>query len=280
MRPASFGREIASTVMKAAVVIMSIFAVVVLISWFYEAEQSISDGSCNIAVLPIEGVILPYHGLIETPLAITPEVVDSFITAAEQEDSIKGILIKVDSGGGTPVASQRIAERIRNAQKPVVGLVGDMAASGGYMVAAAADQLVASPMSTVGSIGVNMSYLEGSQKNEEEGVTYVQLISGKFKDAGTPFRPITDEERDLFMEDLDIVHDEFVKIVSEYRNLPIADVENLADGAAMPGTRALEHKLIDTLGGIPETIGVIAALTDLNATDVRLCEYVRPLLPF
>jgi len=244
----------------------------------YETEQTISDGTCNVAFLPLEGTILPFYGLVDAPLVITPEFVDSFMYDAEEEEGIEAVLVEINSPGGTPVASERIAERLHNSSLPVVVLIGDIAASGGYMVAAAGDHVIASPMSDVGSIGVNMSYVEESKKNEEEGLTYVQLTSAEFKDAGSPDRSITDAERELFQKDLDMLHKEFVNIVAEYRGLDVSTVERLANGASMPGVRALEEKLVDSLGGWNEARGVLSVLIGKTVEETVICSYENDLL--
>jgi protease-4 len=275
----SFGREAAGVVFKAFVVVLTIVLVVVSLTALYEIESVISDGTCNIAVLPLEGTILPYYGLVDVPLVVTPEMVETFLTDAEAERSIKAVLLEINSPGGTPVASQRIAERLKSSTLPVVGMIGDVGASGGYMVAAATEYLIASSMSDVGSIGVNMSYVEQSQQNEEEGLTYVQLTTGKFKDAGSPDRPITDEERALFQRDLDIVHNEFIDLVANYRNMDRDKVAALADGSTMTGSRALENGLVDEIGGRASARSVLATILELPEEDVVFCEYeAAPLL--
>lgn len=266
--------------LRAVVVVVTIFLVVMGISAFYNVSTEISDGSCNIAVYPLEGAILPFTGIAGYDLVTTPEGLEAFMNAAEQEPTIEGVLVEINSPGGTPVASERIAERLRTSTLPVVGLAGDMAASGAYMVAAATDYLVASPMSEVGSIGVNMSYVEESQKNEDDGLTYVQLTTGKFKDAGSPERPITDEERELFMKDLEIVHNYFVDLVSKYRGLPREDVVALADGATMTGVRALDAHLVDSLGGREVAANAFATMLGKDIADIHFCEYKPDLLPF
>lgn len=275
----SFGREVANVLLRVIAVIGTIVGVIFAIGWLYETEQTIGDGTCNVAFLPLEGTILPFYGLVDAPLVITPEFVDSFMNDAEEEEGIDAILVEINSPGGTPVASERIAERLHNSSVPVVVLIGDIAASGGYMVAAAADHIVASPMSDVGSIGVNMSYVEESKKHEEDGVTYVQLTSAEFKDAGSPDRAITDAERELFQKDLDILHKEFVNLVAEYRGLEVSTVERLANGASMPGVRALEEKLVDTLGGWPEARGVLSALIGKSVEETIICDYKGEFLP-
>lgn len=283
MQP-SYGRELASIVTKSFFTIATFVTIIVLtisvLTVQFDDQIFISDGSCNIAVLPIDGVILPYNGLEGFELVITPETVNAFMDAAEHDENIDGVLIEINSPGGTPVASHRIAERLHESSLPVVGLIGDVGASGGYMVAAASDFLIASPMSDVGGIGVNMSYVEQSQQNEEEGLTYVQLVTGKFKDIGSPDRPITDEERALLQQDLDIIHNEFIDIVAEYRELPRPQVEQLADGASMPGQRALDNELIDALGNRAQAMVALAGFSESSIDDIELCEYDRGFLLF
>lgn len=276
----SFGREVSNVLLRSLAVVGTIILVVVALGYLYESEQAISDGSCNIAFYPIEGTILPFNGLVDVPLVITPEEVDQYIALAEAEEAIEGIIIEINSPGGTPVASERIARRISSTELPVVVVVGDIAASGGYLVASAADHIVASPMSDVGSIGVNMSYIEESKKNEEEGLTYVQLTSAEFKDAGSPDRAITEAERERFQADLNLIHDEFVSLVAKYRNLSSEEVHSLADGSSMPGARALEYKLVDSLGGLPESRAAMAALLGKSLEETTVCEYTPPPLIF
>lgn len=276
----SFGREIASVVMKAVVVVLTVLAVIISVSALFEAKSAVGDGMCNVAVLPVEGTILPFYGLIDAPLVVTPEMIESFMDAAEKQGNIDAVLVEVNSPGGTPVAAQRIAERLRNSTLPVVGVIGDIGASGGYMIAAATDYLIASPMSAVGSIGVTMSYVENSKKNEEEGLTYVQLTTGKFKDSGSPDKAISDEERALFQKDLDSIHKDFINMVAIYRNKSTEDIAALADGSTMVGTRALETGLIDKLGGRVEAKEALARILNIETKDVVFCEYNSGLLPF
>lgn len=276
----TLGRELGVIVFKSGIIVVTILLVFVGISALFEYEEAISDGMCNVAVYPLEGVILPYYGLVDAPLVTTPTDVEDFLAAAENEVSIKAILLEINSPGGTPVASERIAERLQSSELPVVGLIGDQGASGGYMIAAATDYLVASAMSDVGSIGVNMSYVEESEKNEEDGLTYVQLTTGKFKDIGSPDRPITDEERELLQRDLDVVHNHFIDLVSRYRDLPRSEVDVLADGSTMTGTRAFENKLIDAIGGRSVARESLAKLLGLDAEEVIFCEYEQPILSF
>ncbi len=269
----SLGREIFIIAFKAFTVLATLIIILVGIGTLYETKSSISDGTCNVAVLPIEGTIIPYAGAMDSAMIVTPDMVNAFMDTAEKQRDIKAVLIEINSPGGTPVAAQRIAERIHNSPLPSVGLIGDMGASGGYMIAASTNYLIASPMSDVGSIGVNMSYVENSKQNDDNGLTYVHLTAGKFKDAGSPDKPITEEERALFQKDLDLVYNEFVNMVANYRHKSADDVKKIADGATMVGSRALENGLIDKLGGRQEAKEALAKMLNKNISDISFCEY-------
>jgi len=270
---------LSKSVVTVVTVVAVIFVSAAALDTLWEAEPGISDGACNIAVFPLEGAILPFVGLADFALVITPQTVNDYLSAAEADPLIDGFLLEVNSPGGTPVASEQIAERLAASDLPVVGLIGDIGASGGYLAAAASDFLIASAMSDVGGIGVNMSYVEESQKNEEEGLTYVQLITGEYKDIGSPNRPITEAERELLQADLDLIHNEFIDQIAEYRDLDRDRVVVLADGATMPGRRAIEADLIDAIGGRTQAQAAFAALLDKPLTEVEFCEYDPPILP-
>jgi protease-4 len=191
---------------------------------------------------------------------------------AENDPNIGGILVRIDSTGGTPVASEVLADAIKALSLPVVALIREYGTSGGYLAASGADAIFASPLSDVGSIGITMSYVENVKKNAEEGLSYVSLSSGRFKDAGSPNRSLTSEERALFERDLKILHDVFVQKVSENRGVPVADIAKLADGSSMPGALALEHKLIDQLGNQDSTRPWFAEKLGLSAEEIVFCE--------
>ncbi|MFM2424120.1 MAG: hypothetical protein RLZZ70_511 [Candidatus Parcubacteria bacterium] len=275
----SFGREVASVLLKVVAVVITIVLLVLTLGAFAYSFTAISDGSCNIAVMPIDGMIMPFgNGYQYGDFVTTPKDVRDFIAALEYEYAIEGVMFEINSPGGTPVASEAIANAIALLEMPNIALIGDLAASGGYMVAAAADTIVASPMSDVGSIGVTMSYTEESEKNKEEGVTYVPLNSGKFKDIGSPNKPITDEERTLLEGRLAEVHDYFIDMVSRFRNIDRTEVAALADGSTLTGTKAVEKKLVDTLGGREVAKELFAAKLNKDKSEIQFCEYVPHLL--
>lgn len=268
----TFRREAATIIFKAGVAIFSIIFIFAFIDSWYKIEN-VSDGSCNIAVLPIEGVILPFNGFEDYPLIITPSTVREFIGKAEADENIKGLLLEINSPGGTPVAAEQISDYISNSSLPSIGLIGDVGASGAYLVAASTDTVIASAMSDVGSIGVTMSYLENTAKNEEEGISFVELTSGKYKESGNPNRELGEEERAMFEADLNLVHDEFVRQIAQYRNKPIEEIQALADGSSMPGIKALEKGLIDQIGSRTTAKELFSAKLGLGVEEIVFCEY-------
>ncbi len=275
----SFGRELASVLLKVFAVLLTIVIIIGMIGFFSFNLLSVSDGECNIAVMPINGVIMPFgSGVMYEEFVTTPADVRDFLATLEYETMIEGVLFEINSPGGTPVASEDIATQIAVLEMPNIALVGDVAASGGYMIASAADTIVASPMSDVGSIGVTMSYTEESEKNKEEGITYVPLNSGKFKDTGSPNKPLSEEERTLLEGQLQEVHNYFVDLVSKYRNINRDDVAALADGSTLTGTKAQENKLVDILGGREAAKEAFAVKLGKDKSEIKFCEYVPPLI--
>jgi len=150
------------------------------------------------------------------------------------------------------VAGEEIANAIKNSDKPVVAYIREMGASSAYWAISSASKIFASENSNVGDIGITSSYLSDAGKNAKDGLTYEQLSAGKFKDAGNTDKPLTAEERALFMRDVNIVYQNFIKDVAQNRNIPIDKVSSMADGATVLGLKGKELGLIDVIGGLPE----------------------------
>ncbi|MBI4250189.1 S49 family peptidase [Candidatus Uhrbacteria bacterium] len=175
------------------------------------------------------------------------------ITDAEKDSRIKAILLEVDSYGGYPVAGEEVANALRRASKPTVALIREAGDSAAYMAASGADRIFASANSDVGSIGITMSYLDNVEKNKKDGLTYMLLSAGKYKDTGDPDKPLSDDEKKLLMRDVNILHQNFISLVAKNRNLNVEKVKKLSDGSAMLGAMALKNGLIDQIGGSFET---------------------------
>lgn len=222
-----------------------------------DTEAICLEGS-NVAVINIHGEIVTYlsepTSSEESDLAPSDSVSSEYVIAQideiEKDDNIKALILDIDSVGGSPVASEEIMNAIKKMLKPSIVVIRESAYSGAYLIASGTDKIYASEMSDIGGIGVTMSYLDYSQMNKQEGITYQQLSSGKFKDSGDPDKELTAEEKELFMRDIKIMYDIFVKRVSENRKLDIEKVKKLADGSTMLGQAAKENGLIDEIGDI------------------------------
>ncbi|OGY55712.1 MAG: hypothetical protein A2912_01210 [Candidatus Buchananbacteria bacterium RIFCSPLOWO2_01_FULL_40_23b] len=221
------------------------FVVIPLLSTFLFDEKSVG----NVAIIPIHGVITGdgeasyMYGQTVSSL----QIID-YIKAADQNKAVKVILLEINSPGGSPVASDEIATAVKKAQKPVVALIRESGASGGYWIASAADHIIAHKMSLTGSIGVVASHLEFSGLMEKYGVGYERLIAGEVKDMGTPFKKMSEYEIGIMQKKLDILHDYFIDEVAANRKLAREKVKKLATGEVYLGVEAKQLGLVDELG--------------------------------
>lgn len=216
------------------------------------------DSNCSVLGINLHGTLLTYippknenDSLTNTDV-VASEDVDYSIKQANDDPNIKAILIEVDSSGGLPVAGSEIASTIKDSAKPVIAVIRQSGLSAAYWAISSAEHIFASKNSDVGSIGVTSSYLDNVGKNKKDGIDYVQLIAGKYKDAGNPDKPLTDEEKQLFLRDLNIIHNNFIRDVADYRGISVADVQKIADGSSVLGEQAKKLHLIDEIGGLPE----------------------------
>lgn len=242
----------------------------------YNASTYIGDGICNIAVVPIQGEISSYGASFDEfgNQAVTTIMGDTLalIDQAETEPGILGVMALVDSPGGSPGAADLITTELKKSALPNAAFIINAGLSAAYLISTGADTIIASPYSDVGSIGVTMSYLNYSKQNAEQGIDYIALSSGKFKDYASPDKELTEEERALIERDLAIWHDVFVKQVAENRNLPVEEVAKLADGSSLPSSLALEAKLIDKIGDKDTVRQWFAEKLNLTPEEIVFCE--------
>ena len=221
-------------------------------------SDNTTDENCTVTGINLHGILVTYipnHAENDSLFnydSVSSENIMGAIKDANANPNIKAIVIEVDSGGGSPTAGDEIANAVKNSEKPVVAFVREVGASSAYWAISSADKIFASKNSNVGSIGVTSSYLSNVSKNAKDGYTYEQISVGKYKDSGSPDKPLTQEERDLFMRDNLIVYQNFIEAVSKNRNIPIGKVKSFSDGATVLGVKAKELDLIDTIGGISE----------------------------
>lgn len=176
---------------------------------------------------------------------------------AIKNDHVKGILLRINSPGGTVSASQEITGAVkafRKTDRPVVVSMGDMTASGGYYVASASDRILAEPGSLTGSIGVIMHLMNFKGLTDKIGVQEEVIKTGQFKDIGSNYRPITPEERKILQTLCMDSYDQFVSAVAEGRKMSPADVRRIGDGRVYSGRQALKLHLVDELGGYDQSL--------------------------
>ncbi|HQT96337.1 MAG: hypothetical protein B7Z62_01980 [Deltaproteobacteria bacterium 37-65-8] len=173
-----------------------------------------------------------------------------------KDDSVKAIVLRIDSPGGGVGPSQEIYEEVKKARakKPVLASMGALAASGGYYIACAAQRVYANPGTITGSIGVVMPFMNVKDLVEKIGVKGMTVKSGVFKDIGSPMRDMTPQERELLQGVVDNVHLQFVNAVAAGRNLDREDVLRIADGRIFTGEQARGLGLVDVLGNLEDAI--------------------------
>ena len=234
-------------------------ALMIFWDWLAEGEDNLL-GREYLAAVRVEGFIGDTGKLL------------AWIERLTRDKSVKGVLLRVNSPGGSAAASHELYDALKRlaAKKPVYASMGSVAASGGLMVALAAQRVLATPSTITGSIGVKMEIPQVQGLMEKLGLHRESITSGKYKDAGTPFRPMTEDERKYLATIIDDMHKSFVTLVAEARKLPAEKVQAIADGRILTGARALELGLVDGLGGQAETLDQLRAAAHV--------EYKTPLL--
>jgi protease IV len=197
---------------------------------------------------------------------------------AQKDTKVKAIVLRINSPGGTVTASDIIYRELESFRKssgvPIIASMMDVAASGGYYIALAADTIVAHPTTVTGSIGVIMISLNAEGLMQKVGLAANTIKSGERKDMGSPFRALTPEERAIFQSVIDDLQRQFVAKVVERRKLPAATAATLADGRIYTADQALGHKLIDHIGYVPDAITIARKAASLD--EAKVVVYKRP----
>ncbi|HNM26645.1 MAG TPA: signal peptide peptidase SppA, partial [Saprospiraceae bacterium] len=194
-----------------------------------------------------------------------------------QDDNIKAIVLRINSPGGSVLASENILREIqlcREAGKPVVVSMGDLAASGGYYIACQADSIFAEPNTITGSIGV-FGMVPNLQKTMKEnlGVTVDTVRTGKYSAFGTPFIQFSPEEERIIQASVDQIYEDFLQKVATGRHMTRDQVHEIAQGRVWTGTRAQQIGLVDGIGGLDRAMASAARLANLE--KYRTVEYPR-----
>jgi protease-4 len=215
---------------------------------------------------------------IEGPIMDSSQAVGELQDFAE-DPLVKAIVVRIDSPGGGVAPSQEIYNAVKRVRrehnKTVVASMGTVAASGGYYIAVATDRILANPGTLTGSIGVIMQTANFQELLEKIGVKSVVVKTGKFKDLGSPFRPMMEEERLLLQSVMNDTLSQFVEAVADGRSMDAAEVEQLADGRVFTGRQAKSVLLIDEIGDLHDAIKLAGELGGIEGTP-RVLETTKP----
>jgi protease-4 len=205
---------------------------------------------------------------------IGSEKISAEIRKARKDDKIKAIVLRVNSPGGSALASDVIWREVVLARevKPMVVSMGDVAASGGYYIACAADTILAQPNTITGSIGV-FGVLMNAQKmvNNKLGIMIDTVKTNRFADLGTPFRPLSEVERDIIQNGVNEIYLDFITKVAQGRGMTTAEIDSIGQGRVWSGEDALEIGLVDLLGGIDDAVEIAAGMAKVE--NYRVVEY-------
>ena len=218
----------------------------------------------KIAVIYATGAIESGEGDDKT---IGSERISKAIAEARKDEKVKAIVLRVNSPGGSALASDVIWREVVLAKKvkPVVVSMGDVAASGGYYIACAANKIYASPNTITGSIGVFGVMFNGQKfLNNKLGITIDTVKTGKHSDLGSIYRPLTADERAVIQQEVEHVYDLFTKKVAEGRKKTQAEIDSIGQGRVWSGTDAMKIGLIDAFGGLNDAIADAAKMAKLD----------------
>lgn len=239
-------------------------------------KKSLKDD--QIAVIYASGEIESGEGASDK---IGSETVSKAIREARLNDKIKAIVLRVNSPGGSALASEVIwrEAELANKVKPVVVSMGDVAASGGYYISASSRKIYASPNTITGSIGV-FGLIFNAQKmfNNKLGITIDTVKTNRLSDFGSMTRPLTAEEKQIFQQSVEKVYDTFTKRVAAGRKMPQANVDSIGQGRVWSGVEAKKIGLIDEFGGLHDAIEAAAKMAQV--AKYRLVELPKQKDPF
>ena len=252
------------------IVLLASLGLCLLVAYGLSMRQDrVSWGGDAVGLLRIEGGI----GMATAAGAgVNSEVILDQIRQAEGDDRVKALVVFINSPGGTVVPADEIYRALREATKPVVAVMGDVAASGGYYIACGADRLYAHPATITGSIGVYGRLLNAAELLDKLGVEGIIVRSGDSKAVGNIFERPTAEQLAIEQAIVDELHELFVQAVIEGRGLEAGAVRELADGRPYTGRQALELGLIDELGGLSDAIQEAARLGGIEG-EPEVIEY-------
>ena len=259
---------------KKVVLIIGFIIFATIVGFYDRAVQKISP---NVSVLPKPAIlVIPVEGVISsTGTDWNSSIVDAIasqLESAKETKSIKAVILRINSPGGTVGASQEIYQsimRFRNeTEKPVIVSIMDIGASGAYWIAMAGDYIFAQPGSIVGSLGVITQTLDLTDVKKKYGVGLRTYKAGQYKDLLNPWRE--PEKGDEWIENtmLTSIHNQFKETLIDRRNITEENLEKIADGRIFSGQDALNQNLVDQVGGFYDAIQYASSISKMSDPDI------------
>lgn len=228
-------------------------------------------GIAKVGIIEMNGQIMGEAPISFFPTAaLTPEYVKEQIKLAEKAN-VDAIIFKINSPGGTVLATKKIGDAIKKLNVTTIAVIDEVGASGGYWAASAADIVIADEMSIVGSIGVLSQSLEFSGLMEKYGVRDQTITGGEYKDIGSPFREMTEEERAILQSKIDTIHQYFINEIASNRGMSQEEVEKVATGLFYLGGEAKALGLVDEIGGMDLAREIIKK--QFNVTELQEIQF-------
>lgn len=250
------------TFKKLLLVVAAIFAGVLLLlagcilvaGWLFSSEDDYVKPGSAVGLVEVRGMILDSREPIRQ------------LRHFMKKDDIKAVVLRIDSPGGVVGPSQEIHDEVKKlaAKKKVVVSMGSVAASGGYYIAAPATIIYANPGTITASIGVLIKFSNIEGLMDKLGIKSTTIKTGQYKDAGSPNRTLSAEERAMFQAVIDSTHEQFVRAVAEGRKLSLEDVRRIADGRILSGEQAKAVKLVDKLGNMQDAVAEAGRLAGIT----------------
>ncbi|QBA63348.1 signal peptide peptidase SppA [Muriicola soli] len=231
-------------------------------------KKSIYKGSDRIAVIYAQGEILYGEG---GPNYIGQGLINRALIRARKDDKVKAVVLRVNSPGGSALTSDVIWREVEltKKEKPVVVSMGDVAASGGYYIAAGADKILAEPTTITGSIGVFGTVPNISELAEDIGINAEQVETNRNSTEYSLFEPMTPQFRGVVSESIEATYQTFLSRVAEGRNISMERADSLAQGRVWSGSEALKIGLVDQLGGLEDALDEAAELAEITSFSIR-----------
>jgi protease-4 len=221
----------------------------------------------KVAIIPVKGEITSggcSSSIFGSSACADVTVIKEMLDKANEDDSVRAIVLDINSGGGSVVPSRDLARAVKESKKPVVSYIGESGASGAYYVASASRHIVADKDSITGSIGVIMTIQQTYGLYEKLGINVTTIKSGNVKDIGSPYRPMTDDEKVELQSMVGKIYDDFVSDVAINRGLERDYVVKISDGSIYLGKDAKDLGLIDSLGNLQDAVNIAAELGNVS----------------